>query len=42
MNNWFVEPMEDEISCEEIYEKANNGDFHEWNFEAFEPQETGY
>ena len=42
MENWFVEPMKDEVSYEEILAKAQNGDFHEWNFQAFDSQENGY
>ena len=40
--NWFREPVEDEVSYDEILEKANNGEFHKWNFEPFMAQESGY
>lgn len=42
MENWFVSPMPDEVPFEEIQEKADNGEFHEWNFEPFDFQENGY
>lgn len=40
--NWFREPVEGEVSYDEILEKANNGEFHKWNFEPFMAQESGY
>lgn len=40
--NWFREPIECEVSYDEILEKANNGEFHKWNFEPFMAQESGY
>ena len=44
MNNWYVEPMENEVSFEEILRKADNGDFHEWKFKPFDfsMKESGY
>ena len=42
MSNWFAEPVEGEVSKEEIEEKAANGEFHEWNFQAFDFVEYGY
>lgn len=41
-DNWFAEKMPEEVSFEEIQEKADRGDFHQWNFEPFEFQENGY
>lgn len=41
-NNWFADKMSEEVPFEEIQEKADNGDFHQWNFEPFEFQENGY
>lgn len=40
--NWFAEPLETEVSREEIEEMAQEGKFHEWNFEPMEFQENGY
>ena len=40
--NWFAEEMEGEVSKEEIFQKAENGEFHEWNFKPWEAQENGY
>lgn len=40
--NWFSKPMKSEIPYSVIKEKAKNGEFHEWNFEAFDFQENGY
>lgn len=40
--NWFADPVEGEVSYEEIQQKADNGDFHEWNFSAFDFTENGY
>ena len=34
--------MKDEVPYCEIEKKAMNGEFHEWNFEAFDFQENGY
>lgn len=34
--------MNDEVPYSEIEKKAMNGEFHEWNFEAFDFQENGY
>lgn len=42
MGNWFQEEVENEVGYRDILEKANNGDFHEWNFEPFLGQGTGY
>lgn len=42
MSNWFVDPMPDEIPYEDILQKAENGEFHKWNFEPFDSQESGY
>lgn len=42
MGNWFCDPMPGEVSYEKILEKANNGEFHEWNFQPFDSQESGY
>ncbi len=42
MNNWFAPKMEGEVSHDEILQKAENGDFHAWNYEAFDFREYGY
>ena len=42
MENWFSDKMSEEVPFEEIEEKADKGDFHQWNFEPFEFQENGY
>lgn len=42
MSNWYSEPVSSEVSYEDILAKANNSEFHEWNFEPFETQENGY
>ena len=44
MENWFAGLMKDEVPYEDILNKAENGEFHEWNFEAdpFEFTENGY
>lgn len=42
MENWYINPVDGEVSLEELQEKADNGEFHEWNFEPFEYQENGY
>lgn len=42
MGNWFCEPMLGEVSHEDILKKAENGEFHEWNFQPFDSQESGY
>lgn len=43
-SNWFTGLMPEEVPFEEIQKKADNGDFHEWNFEVdpFEFTENGY
>lgn len=40
MSNWFVEPMKDEVSKEEIFAKEDK--YHKWDFEPFELNENGY
>lgn len=44
MSNWFTEELVEkgEVPFEEIEELADSGKFHEWNFEAFDYQESGY
>lgn len=44
MSNWYSENMPDEVSYDEILEKADNGDFHRWNYEVdpFSFTENGY
>ena len=42
MENWYINPVDGEVSLEELQEKADNGEFHEWNFKPFEYQENGY
>lgn len=42
MDNWYVDVVEGEVPYEELQEKHDNGEFHEWNFEPFEFQENGY
>lgn len=42
MGNWFTEPIDGEITYEELLEKDRNGDFHHWKFTPFEAQENGY
>lgn len=44
MSNWFTEELVEkgEVPFEEIEEMADSGKFHEWNFEAFDYQESGY
>ena len=43
MSNWFVEPMKDEGPYSEIFKKAENGEFHKWNFQPVEEfQANGY
>lgn len=42
MGNWFCEPMPGEVTHEDILKKAENGEFHEWNFQPFDSQESGY
>lgn len=43
MSNWFVEPMKDEVPYSEIFKKAENGEFHKWNFQPVEEfQANGY
>ena len=34
----FAGLMKDEVHFEEIQAKADNGEFHQWNFEPFEFQ----
>lgn len=43
-NNWFSERMKDEVPYAEIKKKADNGEFHEWNYECspFSDVEYGY
>lgn len=43
-SNWFTGLMPEEVPFEEIQKKADNGGFHEWNFEVdpFEFTENGY
>ena len=41
--NWFTEPMSDEVPYDEILKKAENGEFHKWNFQPVEEfQANGY
>lgn len=44
MSNWFMRALSEkgEVPFEEIEEMADSGKFHEWNFEAFDYQESGY
>lgn len=43
MENWFADLMEEEVPFEDIQKRADNGEFHSWNFEpVFESQENGY
>lgn len=44
MSNWFMDELVEkgEIPFKEIEEMADSGKFHEWNFEAFDYQESGY
>ncbi len=42
MDNWFSEPMKDEVPYEEIEQMAEDGKFHKWNFEPFDFTENGY
>ena len=44
MSNWYSENMPDEVSYDEILEKADNGEFHRWNYEVdpFSFTENGY
>lgn len=42
MGNWFREPLENEISYDELKKKADNGEFHKWNFSPVMYQESGY
>lgn len=42
MGNWYCDNMKDEVPYEHILEKAENGEFHKWNFEPFEFIENGY
>lgn len=41
--NWFAEPMKNEVPYSEILKKAENGEFHKWNFQPVEEfQANGY
>lgn len=44
MSNWYSENMPDEVSYDEILDKADNGEFHRWNYEVdpFSFTENGY
>ena len=42
MANWFAEAVEDEVPFEEIQKRADNEEFHKWNFEPQDFQENGY
>ena len=42
MGNWYTDPVNGEVSIEDIRQRAENGEFHEWNFTPFEYQESGY
>lgn len=42
MSNWFAPVMNGEVTYEEIQKKAENGEFHEWNYEAMDFTEYGY
>lgn len=42
MDNWFSEPMKDEVPYKEIEQMAEDGKFHKWNFEPFDFTENGY
>ena len=42
MGNWFRDPLDNEISYDELKRKAANVEFHEWNFKPVMYQESGY
>ena len=42
MGNWFRDPLDSEVSYDELKSKAENGEFHEWNFKPVMYQESGY
>lgn len=44
MSNWYSENMPDEVSYDEILDKADRGEFHKWNYEVdpFSFTENGY
>ena len=44
MSNWYTGLMKDEVPYEDILERAENGEFHEWNYECspFSDVEYGY
>lgn len=42
MGNWYMDSVEGEVGIDEIIERANNHEFHEWNFSPFEYHESGY
>lgn len=44
MGNWYTGLMKDEVPYEDILAKAENGEFHEWNYECspFSDTEYGY
>lgn len=42
MGNWFSKPMKEEVSYEEIERMAEDGKFHEWNYQPFDFTENGY
>lgn len=40
--NWFAPPVAGEVDIDNIVARAENGEFHSWNFEPFDMQENGY
>lgn len=44
MNNWYADPVEGEVSQEEIKTRGDSGEFHQWGFQPFEfsMAENGY
>lgn len=40
--NWFAPPVAGEVDIDVINARAENGEFHQWNFEPFDMQENGY
>lgn len=44
MGNWYTGLMKDEVPYEDILKRAENGEFHEWNYECspFSDVEYGY
>ena len=40
--NWYVDPTKAEVPAKEIIERGENGEFHEWNYQAFGTKEIGY